>query len=44
MEYTSMEDTCMKLKKKFKSLTGLTCILKENCKYAQNQNLEDKFG
>ncbi len=28
--------------KKAKLLTGLTCVLKENYKYAQKQNLEVK--
>ncbi len=41
MGFTSMGHTSIKLKKA-KLLTGLTCVLKENYKYAQKQNLEKK--
>ncbi len=41
MGFTSMGHTSIKLRKA-KLLTGLTCILKENYKYAQKQNLEVK--
>jgi hypothetical protein len=41
MGFASMEHTSIKFKKA-KLLTGLTCVLKENYKYAQKQNLEVK--
>jgi hypothetical protein len=41
MGFTSMGRTSIKLKKA-KLLTGLICVLKENYKYAQKQNLEVK--
>ena len=41
MGFNSMGHTSIKLRKA-KLLTGLTCVLKENYKYAQKQNLEVK--
>jgi hypothetical protein len=41
MGFDSMGHTSIKCKKA-KLLTGLTCVLKENYKYAQKQNLEVK--
>jgi hypothetical protein len=41
MGFTSKGHTSIKLTKS-KLLTGLTCVLKENNKYAQKQNLEVK--
>jgi hypothetical protein len=41
MKFTSMGHASKKLKKS-KLLTGLICVLKENYKYAQKQNLEVK--
>ncbi len=41
MGFTSMGTYFYKVKKA-KLLTGLTCVLKENYKYAQKQNLELK--
>ncbi len=40
MGFTSMGTYFYKVKKKDKLLTGLTCVLKENYKYDQKQNLE----
>jgi hypothetical protein len=42
MGFTSMGHTSIKFLKKPKLLSGLTCVLKENYKYAQKQNLEVK--
>jgi hypothetical protein len=41
MGFASMGHTSIKLKKA-KLLTELSCVLKENYKYAQKQNLEIK--
>jgi hypothetical protein len=41
MGFTSKGHISIKLKKA-KLLTGLTCVLKENYKYVQKQNLEVK--
>jgi hypothetical protein len=41
VEIRWFDGTSMKLKKA-KLLTGLTCVLKDNYKYAQKQNLEVK--
>jgi hypothetical protein len=41
MESSSMGHTSIQIKKS-KLLTGLTCVLKENYKFAQMQNIEEK--